>query len=314
MPHSARKKRPAGPAQKRLQVTDDDGWTHVTTGGNVRRAMRGTRAHSNPTEKLMSPTEDNTDVEPVLGPAEAPGRLTLAELQMQYNGYREKWRGSETWAGLRKQLGERKRARESAAQDEAGPVRGAVDGIVCIGLGSPSGFLRDGWVDRRAVSMFQLAALESIKEELSCSYSALFRLRWAHCIRLVSSNRLMRAAPEDTDIPLSFPVYAQDPVFNDLDCGLLAALGVTVVENPVAFERVTRNTLLFCPGTERKHLELVLPSNPCLVFGGPLESAESEEIRAFVDRTGSRTLVPFSLQEHAFWKMRLYFREEEEHE
>lgn len=34
--------------------------------------------------------------------------------------------------------------------------------VVCIGLGSPSGFLRGGWVDRRAVSMYQLAALRSI--------------------------------------------------------------------------------------------------------------------------------------------------------
>ena len=38
-----------------------------------------------------------------------------------------------------------------------------VERIVCVGLGSPSGFLRDGWVDRRSVSMYQLAALESIK-------------------------------------------------------------------------------------------------------------------------------------------------------
>lgn len=39
----------------------------------------------------------------------------------------------------------------------------SVERIVCVGLGSPSGFLRDGWVDRRSVSMYQLAALESIK-------------------------------------------------------------------------------------------------------------------------------------------------------
>ena len=174
MPPSARKKRPAGPAQKRLQVTDGDGWTHVTTGSNVRRAMRTARIHSTHTEKPTKPTEDVLEAEPVLGPAEAPGRLTLPELQAQYDGYREKWRGSETWEVLQKQLAERKRARESAAQEESGPVRGAVDGIVCIGLGSPSGFLRDGWIDRRAVSMFQLAALESIKEKISCSFSTLF--------------------------------------------------------------------------------------------------------------------------------------------
>lgn len=107
-------------------------------------------------------------------------------------------------------------------------------------------------------------------------------------------------------------MYVQDPVFNALDTALLESLGMIVVESPAGFERITRNTLLFCPGAERKHLELVLPSNPCLVFGGPLESPDSEGIANYVARTRSRTLVPFSPHEHAFWEMRLYFREEQE--
>jgi hypothetical protein len=92
----------------------------------------------------------------------------------------------------------------------------------------------------------------------------------------------------------------------------LESLGITIAQNPVAFERITQNTLLFCPGAERKHLELVLPSNPCLVFGGPLEMADSEVIRGYLARVESRGLVPFSSHEHAFWNMRLYFRVEEE--
>lgn len=112
-------------------------------------------------------------------------------------------------------------------------------------------------------------------------------------------------------MPLSFPIYAQDPVFNALDTLLLQSLGITIVQSPVAFERISRNTLLFCPGAEKKHLELVLPSNPCLVFGGPLESADSEVIQSYTSRVGSRVLVPFSTNEHAFWKMRLYFRVDE---
>lgn len=108
---------------------------------------------------------------------------------------------------------------------------------------------------------------------------------------------------------LSIPVYVQDPVFNELDCALLESLGMTVIEHPVAFGHVTRNTLLFCPGAERKHLELVLPSNPGVVFGGPLENTESDVIESFVKSMGSRALVPFSANEHAFWMTRLYFSE-----
>lgn len=89
-------------------------------------------------------------------------------------------------------------------------------------------------------------------------------------------------------------------------------MGITVVEHPVGFESVTRNTLLFCPGAERKHLELVLPSNPGVLFGGPLENTESDVIQNFVGKMGSRALEPFTSHEHAFWMTRLYFREEEE--
>ncbi|KAJ6092792.1 hypothetical protein N7486_008081 [Penicillium sp. IBT 16267x] len=286
MPHSTRTKRPNPLTQKRLQVTDDDGWTHVTTGGNARRTMRGTqgskKASSSDPVGATAPAED-IESGLVLRPAEAPGRLTLEELQAQYAAHRDTWTGSETWKELEKILDER----VQVAQEESSGL-GAVDSIVCIGLGSPSGFLRDGWVDRRSVSMYQLAALESIKE------------------RLGSSDR--------TSTPTSIPVYAQDPVFNTLDRALLEGMGITVVEHPVGFENVTRSTLLFCPGAERTHLELVLPSNPRFVFGGPLEDTESDVIQKYVGKMGSRALEPFTSNEHAFWMTRLYYREGEENE
>lgn len=162
MPHTARNKRIPIPAQKRLQVTGDDGWTHVTSGGNVRRVKRSARSNAQPTDN----TSNTSDLEPVLGPAEAPSQLTFAELQAQYVGYREKWTSSETWTALQAHLQEQVRERQGAIQNEPGPM-GPVDAIVSIGLGSPSGFLRDGWVDRRNVSMYQLAALETITNELS---------------------------------------------------------------------------------------------------------------------------------------------------
>lgn len=110
----------------------------------------------------------------------------------------------------------------------------------------------------------------------------------------------------------TIPVYLQDPVFNELDCALFESLGMTVVKSPEGFELVTRNTLLFCPGAERKHLDLILPSKPGLVFGGPLENTESAIIQGFVGESGSRVLVPFTANEHAFWMTRLYWREREE--
>lgn len=107
-------------------------------------------------------------------------------------------------------------------------------------------------------------------------------------------------------------VYAQDPVFNNLDRGLLESLGITVVDHPEAFGLITRSTLLFCPGAEKKHLELVLPSNPLVLFGGPLENTNSNMIQSFVDSRESRSLKEFSRNEHAFWKTRLYFRVEDD--
>ncbi|KAJ5397569.1 hypothetical protein N7509_005682 [Penicillium cosmopolitanum] len=294
MPHSSRKKRNPVSAQKRLEVTDDDGWTHVTSGSNVRRVVRTTKARSDREANMVDETEL------VLSPAEAPARLTFEELEAQYRGYKERWVQSETWQKLRVELDQRihDQETETLSQDLN------VDGIVCIGLGSPSGFLRDGWVDRRAVSLYQLAALETIKDVFTSSFLPLLKKHTDIQLRLSppSLHLLCKGANRSS----SFPIYAQDPVFNNLDRELLESLGMTVVNTPVGFERVTSKTLLFCPGAERKHLDMLLPSNPKLVLGGPLENTESSIIQAYVEKTDSSILVSFSAQEHAFWKMRLY--------
>ncbi|KAJ5381665.1 uncharacterized protein N7496_004093 [Penicillium cataractarum] len=295
MPHTSHKKRTAITTQKRLQVTDDDGWTHVTSTSNVRRVLRRTRTgnkeqNSDSQTQGQAPAQDDSEtnikgeVELVLGPAEAPGRLTLEELQTQYQGYRERWGSSETWKRLEAQLGERFTGCAgpiSGTGFESTQKKGPVDAVVCVGLGSPSGFLRGGWVDRRSVSMYQLAALESIAQRVS-------------------------------NTSTKIPIYAQDPVFNTLDKSLLSSLNITVITHPAAFTLITPQTLLFCPGAERKHLEQLLPFDPYMVFGGPLEDTESDIIQEFAGRVGSVVLVPFEGCEHAFWKTRLYYREEGE--
>jgi hypothetical protein len=162
MPHTRRKKHPSN-QDKRLQVTDDSGWTHVTTTKHARRF------HRQPNSKQDQIQRDEEALEP-LEPAEAPSKTSLADLQRQLRLYRERWEGSATWEcavrGLQRALPccEDKSAGEPEIDADADADTDSHSGVsvVCIGLGSPSGFLRGGWVDRRAVSMYQLAALGSI--------------------------------------------------------------------------------------------------------------------------------------------------------
>lgn len=134
MPHTSR--RCKLPLRKRIEVADEDGWTHITTDGVSTRRVTPARDY------------------PLL-PAEPPLRLVIGELKKQYETHRQRWKSSSASGAL-----------ETALRNRAAPSVGGIDRIICIGLGSPSGFLRGGWVDRRSVSLYQLAALESIVELL----------------------------------------------------------------------------------------------------------------------------------------------------
>lgn len=207
MPHTSRKKRggPTIPVQKRLQVTDDDGWTHITSGGNVRRVVRSTAQSANAGARgvnnndhdsqdngdsydMTSSDTENDEVPVYLLPAEAPSGLTEEALQRDFDTHRRTWETSETCQALLEKLGELRRdlcgsktILDSHVQEDSGLSSSLLleslastdlylDAIVCIGLGSPSGFLRGGRIDRRTVSLYQLAALVSIKKQLSRSF------------------------------------------------------------------------------------------------------------------------------------------------
>ncbi|KAL2013679.1 hypothetical protein VTN00DRAFT_1204 [Thermoascus crustaceus] len=250
MPHTSRRKKTQA-RPKRLEVADEDGWTHVTTAAHVpRKAFR--------------------ELDGELLPAEAPARLNIDELKKQYNAHKQRWENSSSWDALKRAL-----------QNPATRCVREIDNVVCIGLGSPSGFLRGGWVDRRSVSLYQLAALASILEYFEANVEVNIK-----------------------------EVSAQDPVFNDLDKELLQSLGITVVEHPKAFNVVNERTLLYCPGAETAHLAQILPSSPALLFGGPLDSTSEEAIAAFVKTRSSLQLPLFEPNEHAFWNMRLYWKED----
>ena len=103
--------------------------------------------------------------------------------------------------------------------------------------------------------------------------------------------------------------YAQDPVFNTLDAALLHSLGITVVEHPCAFERVSKDSFLFCPGVERVHLDVLLrgEKKPRALFGGPLEEMEdSDAVQGFVHGKAVTKVPLFEADEKAFWGMRVY--------
>ncbi|GKZ31691.1 hypothetical protein AbraIFM66950_000406 [Aspergillus brasiliensis] len=287
MPHSSRKKHPntSAQAQKRLQITDATGWTHVTTGGKARRCVRTTTTTlPQPTETQSTATETQAETKgpEIFHPAEAPPSTTLESLQTQFTQIQRTWKDSSTCAVVEKTLRRLLDTLVSQSQDTNTEAHtdaidsGIIDSIICIGLGSPSGFLRGGWVDRRLVSLYQLAALVDVMASVSSSKP-------------------------------SIKTYAQDPVFNSLDTSLLSSLDITVLKTPHAFEKVNSRSFLFCPGAERTHLEQMLALDPAFVFGGPLEDVESEVVSAFVKRRGSVRLPLFEAQEHAFWNMRVYY-------
>ena len=125
---------------KRAQVLDDEGWTHVTTTTSRRPAPRS----HNPIKA----------VEDQLTPAEFPDDLAFERLKDRYEWHKGRWQESMIWNAVKRTLN---------AELSRWPP-GSIDNCVCVGLGSPSGLLRGGLVDRRSVSLFQLAALVSILE------------------------------------------------------------------------------------------------------------------------------------------------------
>ncbi|QSS53388.1 SRR1 superfamily domain-containing protein [Histoplasma capsulatum var. duboisii H88] len=247
---------------KRVQVHDEEGWTHITT---------TQRTTSN---KLCLPP-----IKDLLVPAEPPDGLTFKKLKKQFQWHKRCWEESQSWQAIK------------AALDN-GLLAGAasrIDNCVCVGLGSPSGFLRGGWVDRRAVSLYQLAALVTMLEYFA------------------NENILLTSVKDCS---------AQDPVFNTLDKQLLESTGIRVVEHPAAFTLINDRTFLYSPGAERVHLLDMLASNPTLFFGGPLDDGtlvglpddNKGVLSGFLDTRRSMSLPPFDPNINAFWKSSLFWR------
>lgn len=309
MPHTSRRHRnhvssnPLRAAHgKRVQITNNDGWVHI-----VNTSISASSPRTKPKTYTSATTDGSADDPdyspskqqqkqqqqqqeeelPLILPAEAPPRLTLSSLRQKFDADLAAWQTSATWTTLCDSLS-RILARLPAGSE--------FDRLVCIGLGSPSG-LRDGWVDRRDVASYQLAAFVSV-------------------VQVVQQQQTSQTGEETTK---KMEIIAQDPVFNALDKQLLSSLGITVVAHPQAFSSVSAQTLLFAPGAEKRHLELVLPARPVVLFGGPLEEEgrlfqdeqqkEDSVIERFLNTTQSVKLVEFVPRPEAFWRMRVYWRD-----
>jgi SRR1 len=334
MPHTSRNNRKKPLHSKRVEVTDDDGWTHVANTHTSSRAnsrktisMVTDGAADDPDEPL--PLGDAGEQKlPLLLPAEAPSRLSITDLRKQFEAHLATWESSLAWQHLKSSLLNDVLANRDVVDDGAENSQIDIDNVVCISLGSPSGFVQGGWVDRRSVALYQLAALVSI---VNCLKKVLLEHTSPHGRRQVKEEETANNKP--------LRVIAQDPVFNTHDTQLLSSLGITVVQTPEGFNSITSRTFLFAPGAERRHLQLILPSNPVMIFGGPLEEEPSLTVHAnnghnqsyisnnssssssnvlpatdnaisrFTTQTRSVKIADFEPKSETFWRMRIYWRD-----
>lgn len=167
MPHTSRKRPPQGP-QKRHQVTDDSGWTHITR-GTIKQPRRQPPTSNAPIEKSS------------LRPAEIPPGLTIQKVRQNFNHHLKIWKASTCFLELRKVI-ERQVFASHAVK---------IDRCVCLGLGSFTG--------GRTVeaSMYELAALVSIFEILclfpfspSSSSTSLLSLSYFSWLKPIPSNKV----------------------------------------------------------------------------------------------------------------------------
>ncbi|KAI9832029.1 MAG: hypothetical protein M1819_004573 [Sarea resinae] len=272
MPHSTRKHRPSPSSKRRfLPSSNGDGWTHVLT------------THHKPS------THGSSTARKPLQPADIPPGLTLEKLHAEYARHLQIFQASECWTQLRAMLAEAVLPSPSSSSDEK---KKRTDDCVCVGLGSPSDPIS------RRITLFQLAALESILSLLDTSPS---------------------------HQPLK--TYAQDPVFNALDTAFLTSLprplDMTIVADPAAVALIKPSTLVYAPHCERSFLLPALHGrNPAMLLGndmdalltGPLSSSlappETETARTFLRHRTSRRFPVFEPLEAAFNDTRVYWTED----
>src|SRR2546423_202553 len=123
--HQPQKKASRG---KQQQVVGDDGWTRVTSKKYI--------AHPCPSSDIQQ--------------HEAPDGLTQSEVLAKWTDIQKRWKTSESWKSMESTLKTR----------VIGPDT-RIDACVLFGSGTFTG-LRQGWINRSRVAMYQLAAFKSV--------------------------------------------------------------------------------------------------------------------------------------------------------
>lgn len=120
---------------KRLQVTDDLGWTHITKGTTKQRYRQKPTVWSSSSDELK--------------PTDIPRSLTLHEVTDSFDRCTKIWKASSSLKNLR-----------TLIKDDVLTSNIEITNCVCLGLGSFTGG------DRTETSFYELAAMVSILEIL----------------------------------------------------------------------------------------------------------------------------------------------------
>ena len=268
MPHTSHKKRRQRqeplPRNKRGEIESEDGWTRIAR-SNKAFSINRRHPEADAGGMIYSPKDPDYDRDLDEGytqmtftptPAETPEGASLEKALSHYQKSDSAWKQSNTWAEL-KQTFDTRICKEHLN----------ITNCICFGLSSPTGLTGAG-VDRRDISMYQLAAFKSI-------------------IDLLSSKQ--------AQTPTAF---AQEPRFNTLDHQLLAHLNIKAVNHPEAFHLITAQSFTFCPGAEQFVIRGTLSRSPAMhMSNSALETQRdpaTEDMRA--PDIGSRELVANDLQ------------------
>lgn len=135
MPHTSRRKKHV--PTKRLEVTDDDGWTRVTTNNRERRGLRAIGNVSSGSGSFWQTTPEEG--------------ASAEKIRQEYERTQEQWKASDSC-----------RALVSLLQEKVLPENVEIDRCFIFGSGSFCG-LRQGWISRKHSALCQLAVLKSIR-------------------------------------------------------------------------------------------------------------------------------------------------------
>lgn len=151
MPHtSSKKKRNDG--RKRAEVTDDDGWTRVTTKFQANDCLEPHAVNGHDYSPSRNPSQEPYG-HPIVTPGrlEAPPGASVKTITQNYEKAKKLWLASKSFTAL-----------QSALRSRLDPAR-KIRSCTIFGSGSFCG-LRQGWIGRHEVALIQIAVFASAIE------------------------------------------------------------------------------------------------------------------------------------------------------